>query len=167
MADRDDPSGPHARFRSRAGPDIVANLLAVLDAHVAIDADGFVAVDLYDGCLLWDGAAPPGRGVHLIELDEYRAGPFDVDAPLSGSTRFMAPEDWIVGERVDRRSSVHALADDRRAAGCGRVRGRVCGGPALATVVQRGSSPDRERRFAAVASLRSAVQHALDLDPSG
>ncbi|MFI6779550.1 hypothetical protein [Micromonospora sp. NPDC050276] len=40
----------------------------ILDAHLAVTAAGYVAVDLYDGCFLYDFHA---RRLRLIDLDEY------------------------------------------------------------------------------------------------
>jgi len=53
---------------------------AILDAHRAIAAAGFVVVDLSDGSFLWDRATTTMR---LIDLDEYRPGPFTVPGERS------------------------------------------------------------------------------------
>jgi serine/threonine-protein kinase len=63
------------RFRTEALGTVCGAVTAIRDAHRAVAAAGFVAVDLYDGSFLWDGATGTMR---LIDLDEYRPGPFTV-----------------------------------------------------------------------------------------
>ena len=47
-----DPEAPHARFRRLPLPEVLRAIDDLFDAHIAICAAGFVAVDLYDGCFL-------------------------------------------------------------------------------------------------------------------
>src|SRR3546814_8233733 len=48
--------------------------------------------------------------MRLIDLDEYRPGPFTVESDrLPGSTRYMAPEELVHGARVDERTTVFHL----------------------------------------------------------
>lgn len=95
------------RFQHLPRPDVEAAIDTVLDAHLAVAAAGYVAVDLYDGCFLYDFDA---RRLRLIDLDEYRAGPFTLDADrLPGSRSYMAPEEFVRGAVIDQRSTVHTL----------------------------------------------------------
>ncbi|GLZ57129.1 serine/threonine protein kinase [Micromonospora sp. NBRC 107095] len=96
-----------ARFQHLPVPQVEAALDAILDAHLAVSAAGLVAVDLYDGCFLYDFDASRMR---LIDLDEYRPGPFVLAADrLPGSRRYMAPEEFARGAVIDDRTTVHAL----------------------------------------------------------
>lgn len=112
-----------ARARFHALPVARAHhaLDRVLDAHLAVEAAGQVAVDLYDGAFLYDFAA---HELHLIDLDEYRPGPFVLtEDRLPGSTRFMAPEEWRRGATIDHRTTVHVLGRTARLLlGAARVR---------------------------------------------
>jgi hypothetical protein len=103
---RSDPASPMARFRALPVDEVRAAVDVVLDAHLAVDAAGLVAVDLYDGCFVYDFAA---RSMRLIDLDEYRPGPFTTSGRLPGSARFLAPEELAAGRRVDRRTTVFRL----------------------------------------------------------
>src|SRR3546814_10938396 len=48
--------------------------------------------------------------MRLIDLDEYRPGPFTVESDrLPGSTPYMAPEELVHGARVDERTTVFHL----------------------------------------------------------
>ncbi|CAN5190996.1 hypothetical protein BH20ACT5_BH20ACT5_17790 [soil metagenome] len=95
-----------ARFRRLPVGEVESVIDRILDAHVVVERAGFVAVDFYDGCVLYDFGR---REVHLLDFDEYRPGPFVAAAQLSGSRRFMAPEEIGVGGRIDSRTTVFTL----------------------------------------------------------
>ena len=50
--------------------EIIRALDTIFDAHVAVASAGFVAVDFYDGAMIYDFE---NRQVHLCDLDSYRA----------------------------------------------------------------------------------------------
>lgn len=121
------------RRRRRAAVD------TILDAHLALTAAGWIAVDLYDGCFLYDADADRMR---LIDLDEYRPGPFVLDADrLPGSARYLAPEEWTRGATIDERTTVFAL---------GRTVQQLLGDDPVA---DRATDPDPDRRYPTVAAL--------------
>jgi len=148
-----------SRFRALPVPRVLHALDRILDAHLAVEAAGHVAVDLYDGSFLHDFDA---GDLHLIDLDEYRPGPFVLtEDRLPGSRRFMAPEEWRKGSVIDTRTTVHVLAraarllldagDDERA-----WRGTA----AQLAVVERGTRSDPGERFAGVRELAAAWRAA-------
>jgi serine/threonine-protein kinase len=95
------------RFHHQHSSDILGAIDAILDAHETVAAAGFVSVDLYDGCFLYDFDC---RTMRLIDLDEYRPGPFIVEGDrLPGSTRYMAPEELVHGATIDDRTTVFHL----------------------------------------------------------
>lgn len=101
------PGAAMARFRALPLPEVLAALDRVLDAHLAVERAGQVAVDCYDGVVLYDFAE---RTSHLVDLDEYRRGPFVLQADrLPGSRRFMAPEESVRGAIIDIRTTVYTL----------------------------------------------------------
>ena len=103
---REDPASAFARFRALPVPELLAALDTIIDAHVAVAHAGFVAVDFYDGAVMYDFAA---RAVHLIDLDSYRP-PYTLDRDRQfGSSRFMAPEEWQRGATIDERTTVYTL----------------------------------------------------------
>jgi serine/threonine-protein kinase len=79
----------------------------VFDLHERLAALGWIAVDFYDGCLIYDFSA---RAVHVVDLDHYRNGPFTNETGrMFGSTRFMAPEEFERGARIDERTNVFTM----------------------------------------------------------
>ncbi|MEO5711237.1 MAG: hypothetical protein ABIQ59_15625, partial [Nocardioidaceae bacterium] len=110
--DRAHPSSAWSRLRARPVPEVLAAVDALLSAHRAVAAAGFVEVDLYDGSLMYDFDR---HTLTLIDLDDYRPGPFATGADrLPGSTRFMAPEQWGGGTTIDERTMVFVLGRTMR-----------------------------------------------------
>lgn len=104
---RTHPDGPWVRFRALPAERAYNVIDTLLDAHLAVTAAGYVAVDLYDGCMLYDFHT---HRMRLVDLDEYRPGLFRLEADrLPGSTRFMAPEEFQRGAMIDVRTTVFLL----------------------------------------------------------
>ncbi len=143
---REEPASAHARFRALPVQHILAALDTIFDAHLTLAEAGFVAVDFYDGCIIYDFER---HRTYLCDLDEYRPGPFVLeDERLPGSRRFMAPEEWQRGAVIDQVTNVYALG---RAAvillGNGQLDGPEWrGGPALAAVITRATATNRTLR---------------------
>jgi serine/threonine protein kinase len=98
---------PHARFRTLPTQRILESLETIYDLHVRIAAAGFIAVDFYDGCILYDFQR---HRTWICDVDEYRVGPFLLQAErLPGSTRFMAPEEFRCGATIDQETNVFTL----------------------------------------------------------
>jgi len=157
--DRSDPSGPMHAFRAQPVSTIARVIDEIFDAHVAVAAAGFVAVDFYDGCMLYD---PATATIRLIDLDHYRPGPYTVGTqPVPGSTRYLAPEERTPGATVDERTTVYTLARagfillDR-----GDTESAFRGTPAQHQVLARATSADPADRYASVAQFVAAWRAA-------
>lgn len=140
------------RFRRLSVARIERAIHVVLDAHVEVARSGLVAVDFYDGCVLYDFDRDD---VWLIDLDEYRSGPFVVDVDrLPGSTGYMAPEEFVRGAVIDERTTVfnlgrmveHFLTSDGNWRGSAEQR----------SIVEAATDPDPARRHVSVAALFDA-----------
>ncbi|MBD9723167.1 serine/threonine protein kinase [Streptomyces caniscabiei] len=153
--DRTNPGSPMSRFRALPVDRIEAAFARILDAHLAVEDAGYVAVDLYDGAMLYDFAVGE---MSLIDLDEYRPGPFVLDAErLPGSTRFMAPEEFVRGATIDARTMVHALGRTARLLlDAGDEERAWRGTAAQLGVLERAAHPDADERFAGVREFREA-----------
>jgi serine/threonine-protein kinase len=149
-ANRDDPKSSFQRFRSLPTPTILTCLDAVFDLHDALARFGWIAVDFYDGCLIYDFAS--GR-LGVVDLDMYHDGPFRNEmGRMFGSERFMAPEEFELGARIDERTTVFVLG---RAALVFLSDGTLTPGafrgcPSLFEVVAKACDPCPSRRFGSV-----------------
>lgn len=104
---RQDPRSAFARFRRLNPREVLATVSTVFDVHLAAAGRGFVAVDFYDGCLIYDFGR---RALRLCDLDSYRPGPYILERDRQyGSTRFMAPEEFRRGAQIDQRTTVFTL----------------------------------------------------------
>ena len=134
------------RFHGLPLSEILAAVDTIFDAHLAVTACGFVSVDLYDGCFLYDFDR---KAMQLIDLDEYRPGPFTVEgARLPGSTRYMAPEEFVRGATIDERTTVFHL---------GRVASELLGESRWAAtqrdVATTSTQTDPDHRFPSVQAM--------------
>jgi len=147
-AQRDDPASSFQRFRALPAPTIANTLTVIYELHAELARAGWVAVDFYDGSLMYDFTA---HELRVIDLDMYHRGPFtNPMGRMFGSTRFMAPEEFELGARIDERTTVFALG---RAAS---VFLGERGTPAQRAAATRACSPDPSRRFASVADFLAA-----------
>ncbi|MFF7726946.1 serine/threonine protein kinase [Streptomyces sp. NPDC008001] len=153
--DRTAPGSPMARFRALPLPLVMRAFDRILDAHLAVEDAGHVAVDFYDGSLLYDFAAGT---VHLIDLDEYRPGPFVLEEErLPGSRRFMAPEEFVRGATIDIRTTVFTLGRAARLLlDAGDAERAWRGSRAQLAVVERATREDPGERFGSVRRFAGA-----------
>ncbi|MGW3785082.1 serine/threonine protein kinase [Micromonospora chokoriensis] len=90
-----------ARFQQLPVPQVQAALDAILDAHLAVSAAGFVAVGLYDGCFLYDfpterTSTGPGRSCSTLTAFPALAATWRRRSSVSGAV-------------IDERTTVHLL----------------------------------------------------------
>jgi serine/threonine-protein kinase len=154
------PDGPLVRFRSLPTATVYPAIDAILDAHQAVSAAGYVAVDLYDGCFLYNFWTNEMR---LVDLDEYRPGPFRVDGDrLPGSRRFMAPEEFQRGAVIDARTTVFNLGRTiRLLLDATDVEEQWRGTPEQLEVIEHACASDPAGRFLSVADLVQAWRAAV------
>jgi serine/threonine-protein kinase len=153
---RGDPTSAYHRFAHLPADELLVLFDVLVDLHRDLAAAGWVAGDLYDGCLIVDFHGPSLR---VIDLDSYRRGPSVNDmGRMFGSTRFMAPEEFEMGAVIDERTTTFTL---------GRLiwhfgtrlteqERHFCGPPALARAVQRACQPKPADRHASVAEFAAA-----------
>ncbi|MFC6707928.1 hypothetical protein [Flexivirga alba] len=104
---RDDPEHAFSRFKSLPTNEIVAALDAIIELHVRLGEEGWIAGDLYDGCLMYDFAT---RAIKVMDFECYHRGSYvNHVGRLPGSTRFMAPEESTKGAVIDCRTTVFNL----------------------------------------------------------
>lgn len=153
---RGDPATAHQRFRALPAGEIAAAIDMAIGAHIGLCGRGWVACDFYDGSMMYDFAA---RRLSMFDLDSYSPGPFVNEmGRLFGSERFMAPEEFVKGARIDERTTVFNLG---RAAAVflsdGTLnRDRFRGTDAQHTAMAAACRPDPDDRPQRVAALAEA-----------
>lgn len=139
------PHSALSRFRNLPIERRLAVLDTLIDIHVELEDFDYVAVDFYDGCVIYNFDT---HQVFLVDLDEYQRGGFALLADrLPGSTRFMAPEDWQYGAWIGPPHTVYSLG---RAGlvlcGDGTLQG-FDGPPSLRNILEQATQPQPEARF--------------------
>jgi len=159
-ARRDDPESAFQRFRSLPAATIQVILDAIFDLHYELAGAGWIAVDFYDGCLIYDFKS---GSLGIVDLDTYNESPFhNRMGRMYGSTRFMAPEEFELGALIDERTNIFVmgrtalifLSDGALNAEAFR------GTRALFEVVARACEPERSRRFDSIAEFYRAWRDA-------
>ena len=157
---RRDPASAYQRFAHLPAERLLRVFDALIDLHRALAEAGWVALDLYDGCLLVDFAT---GGLTVVDLDTYRRGPgVNEMGRMFGSSTFMAPEEFELGAPIDQRTTVFTLGRLVWHFGT-RLTERAedfCGPAALAALIQLACDPDRARRPASVSVLADAWRAA-------
>lgn len=157
----DHDQSTYRRFLDLPVDEIVDAIGQLAAAHIAVAEAGYVAVDLYDGCVLYDFST---RTVNLIDLDHYRRSPYvlDVDRQL-GSSSYMAPEEFRRGATIDERTMVHTLG--RMALvylGCARKKeprlNEFRGSEEQFEIATKACSSDPDLRFQTVTGFAAAWQ---------
>ena len=138
----------------------------VLAFHSHVAKRGYVSVDFYDGCVLFEEAT--GRTL-LCDVDAYHRLPFfNPVGRMWGSTRFMAPEEFEKGAAIDESTMVHTLGAFafELFAPEGRELAQWPLSPAAWACAKKAASPKREDRFVDVSSYRRAWEDAIGTLPA-
>jgi serine/threonine protein kinase len=144
---RSDPSSAFARFSALHSRERIAALDLIFRLHVKLRQRGWIAGDFYDGCLIYDFARSRLR---VVDLDNYRDAPFINDrGRMFGSSRFMAPEENLLGAPIDERTTVFTMGRTIQ-----QFLGTDVAGAKL--VSSRACEPDPERRFGSLAEFYEA-----------
>lgn len=154
--------GEHERFMALPFEEKLGIYETVLDFHEHVHRRGYVAIDFYDGCILYDFET---RRTRLCDVEFYRRMPVVNDmGRMWGSARFMSPEEFVLGAAVDERSNVFTM---------GQTAFQLFGGgtdhspdkwrapEGLYPVALKAVSGRREDRYATIAALRAAWDGAL------
>ena len=166
-ARRADPDSPYQRFRVLPVAGILPALDLIFDLHAYLAEKGWIASDFYDGCLLYDFSR---QTLRIMDLDTYHQGSFtNTMGRMFGSSRFMAPEEFQLGTRIDQRTTVFTMG--RTAAlflSDGTLeRAPFRGSDALYTVIHQACQEDRAQRFATMKDFYKAWRQARDEETYG
>ena len=153
---RNDPQSSFQRFLRLPSHEIIRALDLVYELHHQLAQLGWVAVDFYDGCMIYDF---DNRELHIVDLDNYCDAPFMNEmGRMFGSSRFMAPEEFERGARIDERTTVFTMG--RTAVALlseGTLERRPFrGNDALYEVARHACHDDRGKRYDSMAAFFAA-----------
>ena len=159
-ATRHDPRSTYQRFRRLPAAEILRVLDEIYDLHGVLARMRWIAVDFYDGCLIYDFTR---RKLHVVDLDLYHQGPFvNAMGRMFGSSRYMAPEEFEMGALIDERTTIFTLG--RSAANLlsdgTLARAPFRGSDEQYKVVSRACLPSRRERFTTISEMHAAWRAA-------
>lgn len=143
----------------------VAKRLNTLDAiysfHEHVERNGYVAIDFYDGSILYDFST---GSTTVCDIDLYRKKPYvNKMGRMWGSKRFMAPEEFQLGAAIDAQTNVYTMGAVAFAL-LGNENKRTVenwdASTALFEVAKQATAIEREARFPTVAAFVAAWQEA-------
>lgn len=149
------PDSPFRRFRNLPLAERLRAMDRIVEFHVNAESLGYVAVDLYDGSLVYDFGA---GDMYLCDIDFYQPSPFvNRMGRLWGSSRFMAPEEFELGALIDHHTNVFTLgAMGFCIFGSDRSQVHWDAGLPLFDVATRAVSPNRRDRYSSIVQFRNA-----------
>ena len=78
----------------------------IMEFHAYVAAKGYVAIDFYDGSIMWDAG---NRRTIICDIDFYQKSPYVGRMGLWGSSRFVSPEERTDGAVIDEVTTVYTM----------------------------------------------------------
>ena len=98
------PDSPFFRYKQLPIDKRLESFKNILEFHVHVEKKDYVAVDFYDGSILYDFKTNVTK---ICDIDFYKKKPFiNTMGRLWGSSRFMSPEEFEIGALIDERTNV-------------------------------------------------------------
>ncbi|WP_347880706.1 serine/threonine protein kinase [Paenibacillus sp. F411] len=102
-----DPGSPFYRYKHLTVEQRIQSLEAIFNFHMYVEEKGYVAIDFYDGSILYDFI---NNETKICDIDFYQKKPFFNNmGRLWGSSRFMSPEEFELGAKIDSRTNVYNM----------------------------------------------------------
>jgi len=96
----------HKRFMNMPIEKKIHAFEDILSFHALVAAKGYVAIDFYDGSILYDYE---NEKVVICDIDFYQKSPYVGEMGLWGSTRFVSPEECEAGAVMDEITMVYTM----------------------------------------------------------
>ncbi|MWC30639.1 serine/threonine protein kinase [Paenibacillus sp. MMS18-CY102] len=152
------PDSPFYKFKQLPIAKRLQSLNTIYEFHEYVEASGYVAVDFYDGSLLYDFSMDEMK---ICDIDFYRPAPSvnDMGEGFWGATRSKSPEEFTLGAPLDARTNVFTMG----AIAFGLLGGEMDhsfsqweGNRSLYEVALRAVSRDRELRYPTIQAFKQA-----------
>src|SRR3972149_5571090 len=129
----------------------------ILAFHLHVAKLGYVAIDFYDGSIMYDFDK---NETVICDIDFYQKQPVTNEmGRMWGSSRFMSPEEFLVGSGIDEITNVFLMGATAFALLGGELDRSIskwAGGTRLHPVALKAVSDRREDRFRSLAEFASA-----------
>ncbi|UOQ86572.1 protein kinase domain-containing protein [Gracilibacillus salinarum] len=153
------PDSPYFRFKQLPVKQRLAAFQNILAFHVFVEKQQYVAVDFYDGSILYDFE---NNVTKICDIDLYKQKPFTNNmGRLWGSSRFMSPEEFEMGAAIDERTNVFnmgAVAFGLLGGEQNRSLSKWEASQELYDVAWKAVNPARAERYTTVEELYNAWQ---------
>jgi len=152
------PDSPFYRFKHLSIDKRLHALDTIFSFHEYIESKGYVAVDFYDGSILYDFTNDITK---ICDIDFYKKKPVtnDIGENFWGSKRYKSPEEFIFGAPIDAITNVFnmgAIAFGLLGGETDRSYSKWEAGQELYEVALRAVNSDRDLRYLNVAEFKAA-----------
>ncbi|MDM5188861.1 serine/threonine protein kinase [Bacillus sp. DX4.1] len=155
------PDSPFFRYKQLPIEYRLASLDRIFSFHVYIEKKNYVAVDFYDGSILYNFNT---NRTKICDIDFYQKKTYiNTMGRLWGSSRFMSPEEFELGAVIDERTNVFnmgAIAFGLLGGELDRSFSKWDAGKKLYEVASRAVEKNRNQRYASVAEFYLAWESA-------
>lgn len=102
------PQSPFYRFRNLEIKKRIEALNTIFAFHTYVESKNYVAVDFYDGSILYDFKNDETK---ICDIDFYRKSPSinDIGGDFWGATRSKSPEEFTLGSPIDSKTNVFTM----------------------------------------------------------
>lgn len=154
--------GEHTRCMALSTAEMLPVYEEILGFHLHAQRMGYLAIDFYDGCILYNFET---RQTRLCDIEFYRKLPgVNTMGRMWGSSRYMAPEEFTLGAALDACTNVFTLgatAFQLFGGAMDRSRAKWRLGDAAFAVAAQAISPEPERRHPNLNAYAHAWHAAL------
>ena len=156
------PDSPFYRFKQLTIELRLASLTCIFEFHVSIEKKNYVAIDFYDGSILYDFEK---NRTMICDIDFYRKKPYvNTMGRLWGSSRFMSPEEFEMGAAIDERTNVYnmgAIAFGLIGGELDRPFNKWDGSMELYKIALKAVEKDKKDRYATVEAFFTAWENEV------
>ncbi|WP_394186800.1 protein kinase domain-containing protein [Metabacillus halosaccharovorans] len=155
------PESPYYRFKQLPIEQRLKSFKSIVEFHLNVERNDYVAVDFYDGSILYDFK---NNITKICDIDLYKKKPFiNPMGRLWGSSRFMSPEEFELGAKIDERTNVFnmgAIAFGLLGGELDRSFSKWDAGHELYQVAIKAVKLDRVERYSTIEEFLSAWETA-------
>ncbi|PDY46724.1 serine/threonine protein kinase [Bacillus pseudomycoides] len=155
------PDSPFYRYKQLSIEKRLISLDHIFSFHVHVEEKNYVAIDFYDGSILYDFET---NTIKICDIDLYKRKPYiNTMGRLWGSSRFMSPEEFELGAVIDGKTNVFnmgAIAFALVGGELDRSFTKWEAGKELYDVAARAVEKSRSQRYASVEEFYLAWEYA-------